>query len=150
MTADAPLGSVRVSSAHVTEDHSAVSLLCDESPELRAWLWSTDRLTKGKAEGARFLLTVDGVKVEGRRVFSRPWCSIFRTRLITITSDPGDTRVAALGRKVGKPVYAAELVRVKGNTKQAKFPTMGMEKAKRVTVEGLPESSRESLARETS
>ena len=67
---NAPLGSVRIHSAHITEHHSAVSLLVDESPELRAWLWSTDRIHRGKALGARFRLTVDGVSIEAQRIFA--------------------------------------------------------------------------------
>jgi hypothetical protein len=137
--APAPLGAVRIRSVHVTELHSSVVLVAEESAALDLWLWSTDRIHRGKALGSQFRLTVDGVSINVRRVFAT-YLHHEPGKIIIVTTDGGDTRAAAIGRKVGKTAHEVELVRVeKKNGKQRALP--GVEPVvvgkRRVTVEGL-------------
>ena len=130
----APLGSVRIRSIHITERHSAVTIVCDESVQLDEWLWNTDRIHKGKALGNRFRLVIDGVTVNARRVFAR-YLHREPGQILTVTTGPGDTRAAAIGRRVGKVAHEVKLVRVKGDGKQRRLPGTEPDGPKRVTVE---------------
>lgn len=134
MTSAAPLGSVSVASVIITGQHSAVVLLVDESQDLREWLWQTPNIYRGKATGSRFRLTVDGVTIEARRVFARPSAAAEKV-FLTVTTKPGSTHAAALGRKVGKPVYAVSLVRATATRKQCELNAKAAGQ-KRVTIEG--------------
>lgn len=133
----APLGSVRVSSVHVTEKHSAVVLLTEESLDLYEWLRGQRLAYKGKAKGNRFRLTIDGVAMDCRRVFVRYKLYSRSMVFLTATSWPGETAAAPFARKVGKELHEIELKRTAAvkNQGELKGKTTGL---KRVTVEGLP------------
>lgn len=130
----APLGAISVASVIITGQHSAVVILVDESQALREWLWQTPKTYRGKATGGRFRLTVDGVTVEARRVFARPSAAAEKV-FVTITTDPGSTHAAALGRKVGKPIHEVALVRTSASRRQGKLAAKAAG-PKRVTIEG--------------
>lgn len=129
----APLGNVSVEKVIITRAHSAVVLLADESPELRNWCWGTTGIYRGKAMGKRFRLTIDGVTIEAGKVFARPAKDAPRV-FLTVTTGPGDTCAAALGRKVGRPVYEVTLSRVSATRKQVELRAKAPGQ-RRVTVE---------------
>lgn len=130
----APLGSVRVSSVHVTEKHSAVILLTEESLDLYEWLRGQRLAYKGKAKGNRFRLTIDGVAMDCRRVFVRYKLYSRSMVYLTITSWPGETAAAAFARKVGKELHEVELVRTAATKRQAELAAKAAG-PKRVTIE---------------
>lgn len=131
----APLGSVSIHSVAITRQHSAVVMLVDESSLLREWLWGTRATHRGKATGSRFRLTIDGVTIDARRVFARP-AQVMPKVFLTVTTWPGDTCAAVLGRKVGRPVYEAALSRVAAGKRQGELVTKAAG-PKRVTLEGV-------------
>ena len=129
----APLGRVLVHALHVERDHSALVLVCDESPELREWLWGTSGVFKGKAMGKRFRLVIDGVVIEARRVFARP-CQSGPGVYVTLTTGPADTRAAAIGRRVGQVAHEVTLTRQSAAKGQWELRAK-TEGERRVTVE---------------
>src|SRR5512141_461976 len=137
MTPAAPLGSVRIKDVHITEKHSAVVLVTDESLDLYEWLRGQRLAYKGKAKGNRFRLTIDGVSMDCRRVFVRYKARSRSMVYLTVTSWPGETSAAAFGRKVGKQLHEVELVRTAATRKQAEL-TAKAQGPKRITVEGMP------------
>ena len=134
----ASLGAVRIRSVHVAEHHSSVVLVAEESAALCSWLWGTEQIHRGKATGSRFRLTVDGVTLDVRRVFAT-FLHREPGQIIVATTAGGDTRAAAIGRRVGRPVHEAVLVRVdaKSDKRQRGFPGLEpvAERKKRITVE---------------
>ena len=129
----APLGSISINRVDITRQHSAVVMLVDESPALRDWLWPNSKAHRGKATGSRFRLTVDGVTIDARRVFARPAQALPKV-FLTVTTGPGDTCAAAIGRKVGRPVYEVTLARVAAGKRQGELVAKAAG-TKRVTVE---------------
>jgi hypothetical protein len=130
----APLGAVSVASVIITGQHSSVVVLVDESQALREWLWQTPKIYRGRAMGKRFRLTIDSVTIEARKVFARPSAAAEKV-FVTITTEPGSTHAAVLGRKVGKPVHEIALIRTSATRRQGEL-TAKATGPKRVRIEG--------------
>lgn len=115
-SAPAPLHSATVAAVLIRLDKTSVMLAIPEEhgPALRTWLWGTDRYHRGRALGARFRLTLDGVAVEGDRVTA--WASRTGPEMVVCLTGATATmnRAHALVWRVGDVIHEAKLTRLDG------------------------------------
>jgi hypothetical protein len=137
----APLSAVRITAVIIREHSSSVVLLShsdgDDTEALRSWLWDTPRLdvvSRGRALGRRFELTIDGVRVKASKVFAK-MAQRSPGMVLVVTAKTPTEFLPLFGYHVRRTVHDVRLVRVEVDKQQAALPVAGDGERKRVTVE---------------
>jgi hypothetical protein len=140
----APLSDVRLTAVIIREHSSSIVMLThSKDPDvaatdaLREWLWNTPRLTvvsRGRAQGRKFSLTIDGITIKAQKVFAK-MAQKSPGMVLVVTAKTPTEFLPIFGYHVRREVHDVELVRLAADKEQTVIGEKTKAKLSRFTIE---------------